>query len=353
MIDKIKKLLKEYIDLKAFPGASFCVVLPGHQVLCDYIGYKRLIPYEEDLIGNEIYDVASLTKVISTTTLMMKLIEDGKLTLETRVSEVLPRFKHVHVTIYDLLTHASGLPADLKRANTLKSRQEVIDLVYEQPLIYETKQKIIYSDVGFILLGLIIEVVTKDTLAHVAKKWIFDPLNMMDTSYHPMVDRCAPTELREDSVYQGVLQGLVHDEKAFAMNGESGHAGLFSTAKDIALFMSSLLNKESVISPETIDKLFETQVSYQMENGAYLNRALGWDKPTQGGSSGDFMPYEDTIIHTGFTGCNMFINRKDGIGFVMLSNDVHPTRAQKGIIKIRREIANIIMATWEEIHAKN
>lgn len=336
------RLLKA-IDEGSFPGASYAIVNESGFIDQQTLGYFRLFPEKEINREDVIYDVASLTKVISTTTMIMHLIENNQLKLSTRLVDVLHRLKHPDITIYHCLTHTSGLPADIKRAHTLKSREDVLTKVYEAELINPVGAKIVYSDIGFILLGQVIEAITKQRLSEYAHDIIFKPLGMNDTSYHPDPSRCAPTELRQDTVYQGFLQGLVHDEKSFAMGGEAGHAGLFSTAHDIGLFMQSMLKKQSVLKPETIDELFKLREERKLEDGTHLARALGWDKPTGRSSAGAYVDFDETIIHTGFTGCNMFIDHKNKIGFVMLSNDVHPTRETKGILKLRHEMSNLVM----------
>ena len=350
MYQKIKELLEPAVKENFFPGASWCVVHGNGDVFCDYVGYKSIEPEKILNQGNEIYDVASLTKVISTTTMVMKLIENNLLSLSTEVQKILPRFKHQGITIYHLLTHCSGLPADITRASKLKDRNEVLDRIFNMDLIYQTGEHIVYSDIGFILLGLIIESITKMTLNDYASLMIFKPLQMKDTSYHPNRERCAPTELRNDDVYQGMLQGLVHDEKSFALGGEAGHAGLFSTAKDISKFILSILQDQFVLTRKMTYELFTLRESKTSLKGDLLTRAIGWDKPQPGGSAGDMVSTEDTIIHTGFTGCNMFIDWKHQIGFVLLSNAVHPNREQNQIIQYRNKIGNMILKEWEENH---
>ena len=154
-----------------------------------------------------------------------------------------------------------------------------------------------------------------------------------------------PTEVRDDSVYKGLLQGIVHDEKAFALNGISGHAGLFSTASDISKFILSFINNDEVVLKKaTVDELFKLREKDINKNNKSLVRALGWDKPTLGGTAGDNVSIDHTIIHTGFTGCNMWIEREHGIGFVMLSNAVHPRRENNSIVKYRNKISNMIIS---------
>ncbi|MDO9628846.1 MAG: serine hydrolase domain-containing protein [Acholeplasmataceae bacterium] len=348
MYSEIKELLKRGVEENLFPGASYCIVHGNGEVFCDFVGYKSLIPEKIMNQGNEIYDVASLTKVISTTTMVMKLIENGRLSLDTRVSSILPEFKHKEITIYHLLTHTSGLPADISRASRLKGKDEVLNRVYEMELIYSTGKNIVYSDIGFILLGWIIESLTKMSLDTYSSLMIFRPLEMNDTSYHPNRERCAPTEFRADDVYHGMLQGIVHDEKSFALGGEAGHAGLFSTAKDISKFILAVLQNKFVLNTKYLDELFPLREEKPNLNNDILTRALGWDKPQKGSSAGDKLSLYDSIIHTGFTGCNMFIDKKNQLGFVLLSNAVHPRRDMNQIIKLRNKIGNMIFSEWEE-----
>lgn len=350
MYKNIKELLETGVSQGFFPGASWCVVHGNGEVYCDFVGFKSLVPEKVLNLGNEIYDVASLTKVISTTTMIMNLIENEKLTLDTKIYTVLPRFKHHDIDVYHLLTHCSGLPADISRASKLKDKEEVLNRIYEMELIYPTGDNIVYSDVGFILLGQMIEKITHMSLHDYANIMIFRPLEMNDTSYHPNQERCAPTEFREDEVFTGMLQGLVHDEKAFALGGEAGHAGLFSTAKDISKFILSILQNNFVLNTKYLNELFLLREEKLSLKGDILTRALGWDKPQKGSSAGDLISVKDSIIHTGFTGCNMFIDKKNQLGFVMLSNAVHPKRNMNQIIQFRNKIGNMIFKEWEENH---
>ena len=350
MYKKIKELLETGVNQGFFPGASWCVVHGDGKVFCDYVGFKSLVPEKVLNSGNEIYDVASLTKVISTTTMIMKLIENEKLTLDTKIYSILPRFKHKEIDVYHLLTHSSGLPADISRASKLKDKEEVLEKIFEMELIYPTGDNIVYSDVGFILLGLMIEKITHMSISEYANIMIFRPLEMHDTSYHPEHARCAPTEFREDEVYTGMLQGLVHDEKAFALGGEAGHAGLFSTPKDISKFIVSILQNNFVLNTKHLNELFLLREEKLSLKGDILTRALGWDKPQKGSSAGDLISVKDSIIHTGFTGCNMFIDKKNQLGFVLLSNAVHPKRNMNQIIQFRNKIGNMIFKEWEENH---
>lgn len=346
---EIKEILQQGVEQEHFPGAGYAIVYIDGTIVSNFVGYKQTHPTKIENTGNEIYDCASLTKVISTTTMVFKLIEEGRIGLSTKLYTVLPRFKHKEIEICHLLTHTSGLPADIPHAKTLRSREHVENKVYQFDLIHPVGKKIVYSDIGYILLGFMIEEVTGTSLSNYAKKVVFEPLRMKDTSYHPDPNRCAPTEFRNDDVHQGLLCGQVHDEKSFALGGESGHAGMFSTVQDIAKFILSFLrNDGTVLLPETVDMLFPLRAEDISERGSVLVRSYGWNKPTKGGTAGDNVSFQDTILHTGFTGCNVWIERDKGVGFVMLSNAVHPKRELNKIIRYRNTIGNIIIPKKEE-----
>jgi CubicO group peptidase (beta-lactamase class C family) len=340
--DKIKACLMQGVLANHFPGASFCIIEKNGHISSDYVGFKQTYPHKVKLEGHLVYDVASLTKVLVTTTLIMKLIEDQKLSLNSKVSNILNHFKHTDITIEDLLIHASGLPADIVKANQLKSKDDVFDYIYKLDLSYVKHSQVIYSDIGFILLGKIIETLYQKALDEVAHNEIFTPLQMIHSTFRPNSNNTAPTEFRNDFVFKGLLQGQVHDEKAFALNGIAGHAGLFSTAPDIAKFILAILKNEFILNRYTIDLLFKPVIQFNDNHKKMIIRSYGYDKPTINSSAGKYYNFEETILHTGFTGCNLWIDRKKGIGFVMLSNAVHPTRANKGIISYRHEVANII-----------
>lgn len=343
---QINNLLQSGVDQGHFPGANYALVDPYKILDMDSVGYRQTSP---ELVPNTIdtiYDCASLSKVIVTTILVMQLIDKGVITLETKLKTHLNRLKH-DITVYDCMTHSSGLPADIPNAKGLRNKKDVEEYVFNVDVSYKTGDKIIYSDIGYILLGFMLEEITGLSISEQAKQNIFIPLGMKNSSYSPDPLKCAPTELREDDVFYGMLQGQVHDEKSFALQGLSGHAGLFSTVQDISLFMMSILqNDEKILSKQAVDSLFLVRETYQ--SSYLIQRALGWDKPTKGGTSGQYTNFEETIIHTGFTGCNMWIDRKHKLGFVMLSNGVHPKRSLNNIHSYRGKIADIILSKEED-----
>lgn len=346
--DDIDSLLNEGVKNNDFPGANYKVIYHDGRSIKGSVGYIQTHPVKMRNSINTIYDCASLTKVCSTTPMILHLIEEGKFKLDTKLCDLLYNFKHDHITIKHLLTHSSGLPADIPNAYTLKDKTQVKKYVYNVDLINPVGEKVVYSDIGFILLGFLIETITNKTLDEYAKEVVFGPLKMHDTTYHPVEVLCAPTELREDDIYNGYLQGNVHDEKAFALQNEAGHAGMFSTVDDIGKYLLSLLrNDETILSKETVESLYPIQMEDVSKLGNKLIRSLGFNKPTKNGTTGQYSSLENTILHTGFTGCNIWIEKSKGVAFVMLSNAVHPKRSNNNIFKYRRMISDLILSSGE------
>jgi len=200
-----------------------------------------------------------------------------------------------------------------------------------------------------------VESISGLSLDEFARLHVFEPLGMVDTCYNPLdKNRCAPTELRQDNIYQGYVRGHVHDEKAYILGGVAGHAGVFSTVADLAHFMGMILNEgkyqgKVILSKPTIDLLFRKQV--EVATGVSLDsdaRGLGWIVRGNFCSAGDLVS-DQTILHTGFTGTNIFIDRKNRIAFCMLSNRVHPTRDNVKLIPFRAKVGNFILSHFQGV----
>jgi CubicO group peptidase (beta-lactamase class C family) len=352
LIEGLDQLIQKAIDDGAFPGANYALVA-NEQVFLGSLGNRALYPRVEENNINTIYDLASLTKVIGTTFAILKLVEDGKLRFYASVKNILKEFDHDEVTVWDLLTHSSGLPADVKGAKELSSKEEALDRVFNKPLIYPRNTKIVYSDIGYIILGKIIEELSEMPLDAYIKKVVFEPLEMKDSCYNPAeIERIAPTEERNDQIVRGMLRGQVHDEKAYILGGVAGHAGMFSTVKDLSNVILMILEKgkfngKQVFSEATIDLLFKKQIEESNGLSKETNiRGIGWIIKGSYPSSGDLVS-DETIIHTGFTGTNIWIDRKNRVGFCMLTNRVHPTRDNLKIIDVRPRVGNYIIANYK------
>lgn len=351
-IKDLEQLIEEDIKQGAFPGANYALVLKD-KVYLGSLGNKRLIPYIEKNSLDTIYDMASLTKVVATTSCIMKLLEKGQIRLFSKVSTYLEDFRYPNMTIWHLMTHTSGLPEGLKGVTNYRSEEEVMKAIYQTDTIDEPATHIRYSDLNFILLGKIVEKITKMRLNEFAKTYIFDPLEMKDTRFLPTdIQRCAPTEERHDVILDGVVCGHVHDETAYLLHGVSGNAGLFSTVSDIAHFMQMILNdgmyqNKRIFEKITIDRLFKVEV--EEANGVMKAdnvRGLGWMVAGSAGPNGE-LTSPKTIHHTGFTGTSIWIDKENEIGFCLLSNRVHPTRKNTLHIDARAKLANFIMSHYQ------
>lgn len=353
-LNGIDSLLNNAINDGAFPGCNYAICFKNNKHM-NSLGYKELYPDKEVNSLNTIYDLASLTKVVSTTTLIMMLLEEGKIRLHDSVSLYLPLFKHKDITLWNLLTHTSGLPEGISGRKDNLSESDIYDKVYNMELIFKPNEHIKYSDINYILLGRIIEVIANERLDLYAKRHLYIPLEMNNTSYNPVdISSCAATEYRDDLTLKGYVKGKVHDETSYAMNGIAGHAGVFSTIEDLSHFVMMILNDgiyngKKILSKRTIDLLFTVQVEEHIGvEKLHLARNLGWQSKDAYSSGGDLIS-QNSLVHTGFTGTNIFIDRTNEVGFIMLSNRVHPTRNNSLHIHTRACVANYIMASLDEI----
>ena len=286
--------------------------------------------YSTPVRTDTLYDMASLSKVLGTTMAVLKLTEQKKITLDTSVCDVLPLFRHGGVRIAHLLSHSSGLPADLPDKHNLAYR-EMIDALYGAELVYETGKDVIYSDVGFILLGFLVERLTEGLHPFTANE-IFAPLAMRDTGYLPRDRaRCAPTGVVQKGGRPCYIQGEVNDSKARVLNGVCGSAGLFSTLADSIVFVDALLaSRHPVLSSRSVETLFEVAA----DNGA-VKRSMGW------------IVYESPsgrwIYHSGFTGTSILLSRDTDTAFVFLSNAVLADRDKTVMMEVRQKWLDTLM----------
>jgi len=337
---------------KAFPGATLAIGYRGKFTVhaFGHLSYDAKSPAVKIAT---MYDLASLTKVVATTTLAAKLVEGDfpvPLDLDAKVERYLPEWangpqpewRH-RVTVRNLLTHTSGLPPFKEYWRTSKSEQDTLNDIFKEPLEYEPGTKEVYSDLGIILMMEIIQRLTGQPLDVLANEYVFSPLNMNNTMFRPpktLWPTIAPTEF--DARYRHrLIQGQVHDENAYAMGGVSGHAGLFSTAPDLAGFCQMLLNGGVYAHQRILKRATVTQFTtpQQLSNGT---RTLGWAVPTEGGSSGHFFS-PHSFGHTGFTGTSIWIDPDRQVFVVFLTNRVNPTRENHKIAEVRPALHDAIM----------
>jgi beta-N-acetylhexosaminidase len=348
-------VIEKAIADKAFPGATLAVGYRGN-VSVHAFGKLSYEAKAAAVNPNTIYDIASLTKVVVTTTLAEKLAEGDfsvPLDLDAPVARYLPEWAsgpnpewRRKVTVRHLLTHTSGLPAFKEYWRTLKGKQDTLGRIFAEPLEYEPGTKEVYSDLGIILMAEIIERLTGRTLDDLAKSYVFSPLGMKDTMFRPpkkLWPQIAPTEI-DDQLRHRLVQGEVHDENAFTIGGVSGHAGLFSTVPDLAAFCQMLLNggvyaHQRIVRRATMAQFTTPQ---QLSGGT---RTLGWAVPTEGGSSGHYFSAH-SFGHTGFTGTSIWIDPDRQLFVVLLTNRVHPTRENTKIQQVRPALHDAVMQAF-------
>ncbi|MGB8473171.1 MAG: glycoside hydrolase family 3 N-terminal domain-containing protein [Candidatus Acidiferrum sp.] len=345
-------VLEKAIADKAFPGATLAVGYKDKVALHAFgkLSYDAKSPQVK---LNTMYDVASLTKVIVTTTLVEKLVEGdfpSPLLLDAPIERYLPEWatgpqpewRH-RVTVRNLMTHTSGLPPFKEYWRTSKSKNDTLKMIFAEPLEWEPGTKVVYSDLGIILMGEIVERLTGRTLDNLANEYIFGPLEMHDSMYKPpkkLWPFIAPTEFDERFRHR-LVQGQVHDENAYAMGGVSGHAGVFSTAPDLAAFCQMLLNG-GVYSHRRILKRATIAQFTAPEALAQGTRTLGWVVPTEGSSSGHYFS-SHSFGHTGFTGTSIWIDPDRQLFVVLLTNRVNPTRENHKIAEVRPALHDAVM----------
>jgi beta-N-acetylhexosaminidase len=345
-------VLEKAIANKAFPGATLAVGYRG-KVSVHAFGKLSYDAKAAAASPSTMYDIASLTKVVATTTLVAKLAEGDfavPLDLEAKIERYLPEWasgpntewRH-RVTVRHLLTHTSGLPPFKEYWRTSKNKQDTLTKIFAEPLDYEPGTKEVYSDLGIILMAEIIERLTGRTLDDLARAYIFSPLGMNNTMYRPprkLWPQIAPTEI-DNNLRHRLVQGEVHDENAFAIGGVSGHAGVFSAAPDLAAFCQMLLNggvyaHQRILRRATIAQFTTPQ---QLSGGT---RTLGWAVPTEGGSSGHYFAAH-SFGHTGFTGTSIWIDPDRQLFVVLLTNRVHPARENIKIQQVRPALHDAVM----------
>ena len=329
--------INDEVQNKVIPGMTYAIV-KDNKIDVGSSGYKELVPAVEQIEDDTIYDIASLTKVIVTVPLICKLIDIGKLNFNDQVKNYLPNFKYEDVTIYHLLTHTSGLPADLNSKQII-SKEKMMNKIYSMNKEYETGTKVVYSDLGYILLGEIIEQIYDNSLDVIAKNELFIPLEMFNTCYNPKdKNRCAPTEVTEE---RGILRGKVHDEKAYSLGGIAGHAGVFSTASDLGNYVSMILNNgifngKKILSKKMIDMFFKPLV---YDEKCKWNRSFCF---IVGNNDIVVEEGENVISFNGFTGPSISIDKDNNLGIVLMTNRVHPNRENKLLSKERPIISDEI-----------
>jgi uncharacterized protein YbbC (DUF1343 family) len=341
--------IESAIQAGLIPGAVLLVGHDGKVVYRKAYGERALLPQHEPMTVDTMFDAASLTKVIATTPSVMKLFEQGKIRLNDPVTKYLPEFQggHSDITIRNLMTHFSGLRPDLDLEPPWSGYETGIQRALIDKPAGPPGVRFVYSDINFILMGEIVRRLGGKTLSEFARENVFDPLGMPETMFLPpsaLRPRIAPTEL--DKTTGQPLRGVVHDDTSRYMGGVAGHAGLFTTADDLAKFAQMMIdggegNGTRLFAASTIQKF----TSPQSPADQPILRGLGWDIESPFSSNrGDLFPI-GSYGHTGFTGTSLWIDPSSRSYVILLANSVHPHRG-KSLTSLRARIATIAAASF-------
>ena len=343
-------MIRDSIEHQSFPGAALAVTHRGALILSQGFGRFTYDSTSPEVHADTVFDLASVTKVVSSTAIAMLLHERGQLQLDSPLAAILPDFvalalpsqrsDRATVTVRTLLAHSSGLPAYVRLFESAHTRDELVHAALATSLVAPPGSRAEYSDIGFILLGEILARLSGAPLDVFAMQEIFVPLRMSHTRFNPpaeLISDIPPTE--DDRTFRKrVIQGEVNDENAWVMGGVAGHAGLFAPATDIARFAECMLRGGSpILKPATVE-LFTRRESLPVGS----SRALGWDTPSQPSSSGShFSPR--SFGHLGFTGTSLWIDPERRLTVTLLTNRTWPDRKSQAIKQVRPLLHNAIV----------
>ncbi|PYR60140.1 MAG: hypothetical protein DMF91_12940 [Acidobacteria bacterium] len=353
---RVGELIEEAIVQRQLPGAVVLIGRGDTVLYAHAFGRRAVLPAPEPMTEDTLFDLASLTKVVATTTSVMKLVEDGRIRLSDPVARFIPEFARygkAQITIRHLLTHVSGLRPDLELDVEFDGPKEAIRRACEEVPLARPGERFIYSDINFFLLGDIVERVSGERIDRYAARHIFEPLGMKETMFLPpesLRPRIAPTERCQPLAWPcnkpdaPFLRGVVHDPTARRMGGVAGHAGLFSTAADLSRFCRMLLNgghlgSANILSPATVARMTSPSTPAAMADV----RGLGWDIDSSlSANRGDLFPIE-SFGHTGFTGTSLWMEPQTKSYIVFLSNRVHPD-GKGDVTPLRAKVATVAAA---------
>lgn len=349
-IDERIEVFDEYIrgclEDGTFPGCVYSLIDKDKSLIKNF-GFAQIEPSKREMKKDTIFDIASLTKVVATTTAMMMLLEDGKIQLKTKVKDIIEGYPFGNVTIKHIMTHTAGYPPE-PDYRACQDRESLIDRLLKTKSIDGVFEKsVVYSDTGFMILGLIIDKLT-GSFEEFANKRIFEPLEMNNTCFKPDrsdLSKFAATEMCP--MRKEIVIGAVHDEKAHLMGGVAGHAGVFSTAQDLSKFAMMILNDgmykgKYILSKKTIELMSKCYTPDMDET-----RGLGWVTKGKYNSMGD-LSSDKAIFHAGFTGTSLLIDRKYNTAVILLTNRVHPTRENIKLVLKRCNMNSLALTCTRE-----
>jgi CubicO group peptidase (beta-lactamase class C family) len=342
-------ILQEAIARAAFPTASVAVTYQGRLVALKAFGRFTYEPSSPAVMVDTVFDLASVSKVVATTTMAMILYERGLIDLEAPVASIVPEFagsntRRGEVTVRMLLAHSSGLPAYEKLFLKNKTRDELLAAACATPLAADPGTTAKYSDIGFIILAIALERIADESLDRFCQREIFGPLGMTHTAFNPPVAwRCSIPPTADDRTFRKrLIQGEVQDENASVLGGVAGHAGLFATAEDVATFAHALLQGGApLVRPETLGLFTRRETSPEE-----TSRALGWDTPSSPSQSGKYFSGR-SFGHLGYTGTSLWIDPERQLSITLLTNRTWPDCENKAIKDVRPTFHDAVVEALE------
>lgn len=361
-------ILQEGIAQRAFPAASVAVTDQGKLIALKGLGRFTYEPDSSPVTTETIFDLASVSKVVATTTMAMILYERGFLDLDASVAGVVPEFvsgdasdfagndpRRQEITFRMLLAHSSGLPAHEKFYLRVKTKQELLQAAFETPLAADPDTKAEYSDIGFIVLGVALERLSDTTLDEFCQAE-FAKLGMSQTGFNPpasLRSSIAPTA-NDTTFRKRIIQGEVQDENASVLGGVAPHAGLFAPAQDVALFAHVLLQGRASIDGASIIRSDTLKLFTQRQSApSGTSRALGWDTPSSSqnkpSQSGKYFSAA-SFGHLGYTGTSLWIDPERQLSVTLLTNRTWPDSTNKAITQIRPKFHDAVVEALEASH---
>ncbi|GEN95671.1 serine hydrolase domain-containing protein [Pediococcus ethanolidurans] len=330
----IEKQIKKMVAQKIVPGVSYAII-DHEKIIKKVLGKAEIKPQSRLLRPKMTYDVASLTKVVGTEIVISQLVEAGKLSYDQQVVTILPNFFDSRITIRHLLTHTSGITGYIPHRNEL-STTALLKALFTLEIGPDFNQKVVYSDLNYIFLGLIVERILHTPVQAAITEHVLKPLNLFHSEFDPDPLSCVPTEWSDQG---GLIQGTVHDPKAQILGAHCGSAGLFSTLDDLTKFVNWLLHPEmntTVLKSETVKQLFKNQTA-----NPKLIRSFGWGLIEQvDDGNGHWV-----LKHSGFTGTMLLVDATRQQGLIFLSNRVHPTADNQIYFSYRQAVIDAFLQT--------
>lgn len=352
---ELAELVESALRSKLFPGMELLVARGDELLLHESWGILEVGPEAPAMMPGTLFDIASLTKPIATATLVLMLLEQGKLTLEDKVSGAFPEFETAEkkgITLRHLLTHTAGLPAWVDFYSNTRGQAEATRSLLHTPLQHPTGTTMLYSDLGYLILGELVRRATGVSLTELFRRSVSHPLQMTRTAFNPIEQGIsgpfAPTQYCPWR--KQLLRGVVHDENAYAFGGEGGNAGLFSTATDLWRYARMILGAGElegvrVLAPRTVARMTSNHNPRRLPP-----RGLGWDIKGEGFgyvSCGELMS-PGSIGHTGFTGTSLWLEPDSGFLVILLTNRVHMARErnQPEMVRFRPRLHNLVVSLF-------